>query len=187
MSSSRHLLSMQFQSTHLIRGATVYCPVSSQALANFNPRTSYEVRQDLQEWFSSTGKISIHAPHTRCDVYTTHHPAWDAKFQSTHLIRGATEMIDRIGLEGMISIHAPHTRCDGIYTLFSKPNGDISIHAPHTRCDPVSMRNIPACRISIHAPHTRCDAWEELPPEKGGISIHAPHTRCDTTGPLQRP
>ncbi len=55
-----------FQSTHLKRGAT-RAGAQGHHTANFNPRTSNEVRpQDLNSY--AEVKISIHAPQTRCDI-----------------------------------------------------------------------------------------------------------------------
>ena len=36
---------LQFQSTHLLRGATTSSTIELSGLEHFNPRTSYEVRQ----------------------------------------------------------------------------------------------------------------------------------------------
>ena len=38
-----------FQSTHLLRGATALYTYLSRGFLNFNPRTSYEVRPDTNE------------------------------------------------------------------------------------------------------------------------------------------
>ena len=76
---------------------------------NFNPRTSCEVRPDVERMTTSGNKISIHAPRVRCDVFmpdtgknavgiSIHAPrvrcdrkinynnSGDKKFQSTHLV-----------------------------------------------------------------------------------------------------
>ena len=83
----------------------------------FNPRTSYEVRRPGEITVTITLNISIHAPLTRCDrpkdyVYrglrqiSIHapltrcdprlpiFPAGSAIFQSTHLLRGATDQYE---------------------------------------------------------------------------------------------
>ena len=58
----------QFQSTHLLRGATNAPPSQDEALLYFNPRTSYEVRRDILNAPAAIIIISIHAPLTRCDM-----------------------------------------------------------------------------------------------------------------------
>ncbi len=58
---------IEFQSTHLLRGATPAALVGSSFVTYFNPRTSYEVRREV---FTVTAE--------------------DFQFQSTHLLRGAT-------------------------------------------------------------------------------------------------
>ncbi len=103
---------MEFQSTHLLRGATalvrfsclvdmisIHAPLtrcdfrlakSARIQSNFNPRTSYEVRH------GSNGRDAAHG-----------------RFQSTHLLRGATDGGAALDPYRTISIHAPLTRCDG--------------------------------------------------------------------------
>ena len=78
-----------FQSTHLLRGATLPSRNNVPCLLNFNPRTSYEVR--LSRLIRD---ITMQ------------------KFQSTHLLRGATRPADPHHHIHYISIHAPLTRCD---------------------------------------------------------------------------
>ena len=56
--------------------------------------------------------ISIHAPHTRGDRYEIGLLEIARKFQSTPLIRGATDYLEELLDLGRISIHAPHTRGD---------------------------------------------------------------------------
>ena len=55
-------------------------------------------------------------------------------FQSTLLMRGATQPSECTRTPGDISIHAPHARSDTTDTNKRKC-GDISIHAPHARSD----------------------------------------------------
>ena len=56
--------------------------------------------------------ISIHAPREGCDPYPQDKVTFDAEFQSTHSVRGAT-LWGRITKETyFISIHAPREGCD---------------------------------------------------------------------------
>ena len=119
------ILQKTFQSTHLLRGATGLCcsrvngfeisihapltrcdsiaTLDSCTRENFNPRTSYEVRP-LRSF-----KYSL-----------------SQRFQSTHLLRGATKIVlyDMLNLE--ISIHAPLTRCDA--TTLTGNNRDVNFN-----------------------------------------------------------
>ena len=83
------LLSLIFQSTPLIRGATPLDDFRT-SMHNFNPRPSYEERQDKYCVIHPLMYISIHAPHTRSDA------------GRSFLVIGRNH----------ISIHAPHTRSD---------------------------------------------------------------------------
>ena len=123
-----------FQSTHLLRGATdcrypiriqfhvsIHAPLARcdrpartgrRETAGFNPRTSCEVRPGLRLEYSKLGLVSIHAPLARCDVGYIDTWLGLHEFQSTHLLRGATD--ERPGWIDMcsVSIHAPLARCD---------------------------------------------------------------------------
>ena len=89
MSQRLSLSWLSFQSTHLTRGATKTRLKRIRQKLDFNPRTSHEVRpyqaeiQAHQQNFnprtshevrlsdsigSASVNISIHAPHTRCDL-----------------------------------------------------------------------------------------------------------------------
>ena len=105
---------------------------------------------------AQTGIISIHAPHARSDlryhiprrVGQNFNPRSSCEerpknaagavrgmlFQSTLLMRGATQPSECTRTPGDISIHAPHARSDTTDTNKRKC-GDISIHAPHARSD----------------------------------------------------
>ena len=124
--------------------------------SDFNPRSSCEERPPLMPSQMLVKIISIHAPHARSDFLSPSSPALSSisihapharsdktafrefllcdVFQSTLLMRGATDgILCQLRVQG-ISIHAPHARSDGAAT-----NGDdahiISIHAPHARSD----------------------------------------------------
>ena len=149
-----------------------------------------------------TRRISIHAPLTGCDVCPISIKIAEAKFQSTHPLRDATEAIKYKNQTVDISIHAPLTGCDGDKISLQK-TGDISIHAPLTGCDEQNKQEFPMYYIfqsthplrdatsipllvqaeqliSIHAPLTGCDfTQKEVNRFTARISIHAPLTGCD--------
>ena len=80
----------QFQSTHLMRGAT-WSGCSRAGAYHFNPRTSCEVRHLVAQSDLIVLTISIHAPHARCDPPLIMLLVCRLLFQSTHLMRGATK------------------------------------------------------------------------------------------------
>ena len=117
---------------------------------HFNPRSSCEERPDTclssikVVKFQSTLRpsphpsqsrtMSIHAPHARSDVVSEIIFIARPQFQSTLLMRGATQVLAIDDCLVTISIHAPHARSDyrnaDVYR-----RQDISIHAPHARSD----------------------------------------------------
>ena len=80
-------------------------------------------------------EISIHAPREGCDNDRVHQRILHQLFQSTHPVRGATELVPEAGGYGAISIHAPREGCDT--DVLNDALGDIiiSIHAPREGCD----------------------------------------------------
>ena len=102
---------MIFQSTLLMRGATLDRRQGQRSRADFNPRSSCEERRaDGSKAASLAG------------------------FQSTLLMRGATITLLMLGLCQQISIHAPHARSD-FSSIEAAQGMTISIHAPHARSD----------------------------------------------------
>ena len=133
--AGRHGL-FRFQSTHPLRGATddvLYEP--SKPDCDFNPRTPCGVRQER-----SSGRILVKS------------------FQSTHPLRGATSR----------------------QSVLLKAQRGISIHAPLAGCDSNSGKTAPSeSRFqSTHplrgATRKRCGCHET-----DRISIHAPLAGCD--------
>ena len=171
-------------------------------------------------------RISIHAPLAGCDCAdvterSTHEyfnprtpcgvrpvkvdeAVEEAKFQSTHPLRGATA-VGRAAMEiGVISIHAPLAGCDPD-VITATTTVAISIHAPLAGCDAgIEKADDMVMYISIHAPLAGCDifkrgqritqvVFQSTHPLRGAtprnrrfhppdeISIHAPLAGCDFT------
>ena len=146
-------------------------------------------------------RISIHAPRVRCDVLRSHIQWWQKRFQSTHLVWGATELNERTQNSLEISIHAPRVRCDPLlkvlvvvmilfqstHLVWGATQNLLTSHSPFTfqsthlvwgaTKKSLLQRNI--VNISIHAPRVRCDRNDEQPWSRSQISIHAPRVRCD--------
>ena len=146
-----------FQSTLLVRGATISVVKKPLLHNNFNPRSSWEERLNLVCKKLARFSISIHAPRERSDPDSKNFPyklfnfnprsSWEERqergwfyenlhrFQSTLLVRGATTLIIRINLLWSISIHAPRERSDCKIINLILPPTLISIHAPRERSD----------------------------------------------------
>ncbi len=146
-----------FQSTLLMRGATLPPTRSLRAPLNFNPRSSCEERQSggrLQ-------RISRHFnPRSSCEE--RHLGGLNKRihilFQSTLLMRGATTQGAAERRPCDISIHAPHARSD-MDSKATKPYPQISIHAPHARSDHAS-HNL-QCQANDFNPRSSCEERRE--------------------------
>ena len=190
----------QFQSTHPMRGATMFsCPSIFDTY--FNPRTPCGVRPLPAPYLDHPLDISIHAPHAGCDDPNRGSRWFDRnfnprtpcgvrrkfilfgtslnKFQSTHPMRGATPVPFIRPVIPCISIHAPHAGCDPD-AVKAIEWANISIHAPHAGCDhcPEWLRSC----ASYFNPRTPCGVRPALwisEEQMIRISIHAPHAGCD--------
>ena len=104
---------LPFQSTHPVRGATCTFLFSFDVRCSFqstHPVRGATVRLDR---FHFITKISIHAPRAGCDVLAWFAFRWIYKFQSTHPVRGATTRVGGLLRSPRgISIHAPRAGCD---------------------------------------------------------------------------
>ena len=171
-----------FQSTLLMRGATVLSICRCMVLASFQSTLLMRGATRPLARFSRPTRISIHAPHARSDVSRFSHFCSFTRFQSTLLMRGATVR--------QVYVAAPRS---------------ISIHAPHARSDTSPPDNCPLCqyfnpRSSCEERHSMMAFWKSsslfqstllmrgatgLDFIKVGdiaISIHAPHARSDFCG-----
>ena len=174
------------------------------AMTDFNPRSSCEERQAEHDGVKIRhDRISIHAPHARSDGSSSEpylpasisihapHARSDAvemvmgrlskQFQSTLLMRGATELLRKYRVLTDISIHAPHARSD---LMLSSKSSNARHFNPRSSCEERrGERGKPSRhhRISIHAPHARSDEQGTGKTRTTLISIHAPHARSDVT------
>ena len=168
----------------------------------FNPRSSCEERLARRN-FKGLSPISIHAPHARSDRHAAllrdhrgisiHAPHARSdpffmrglpffKFQSTLLMRGATQQQAKLVSIGCISIHAPHARSDIRHRIEAERTVDFN---PRSSCEERRDEKqlvVIVIRISIHAPHARSDSRHDARIIISGISIHAPHARSDAIG-----
>ena len=151
---------VEFQSTHLLRGATrfavaaespnvvsihaplarcdaeSYCRKCSRRC--FNPRTSCEVRQSLRIILVTKAKFqSTHL--LRGATLILYLSPSNQMFQSTHLLRGATLFGHACRISLRVSIHAPLARCDGGTTL---RRGCLPRFNPRTSCEVRQQKDV---------------------------------------------
>ena len=124
----------RFQSTLLMRGATVSCTTTTPFFYDFNPRSSCEERPYRTRQFRRSRHFN---PRSSCEE----RPAPSVQLScSFWYFNPRSSCEERLGSEknleraGMISIHAPHARSDNDGCRASW-HLQISIHAPHARSD----------------------------------------------------
>ena len=113
----QHLAYVIFQSTHLLRGATVQAIRNGRTQLFQSTHLLRGATADIKTT-TATIRISIHAPLARCDSLSGLPPLIAHLFQSTHLLRGATFYRQYVWQRRTISIHAPLARCDCFLLLF---------------------------------------------------------------------
>ena len=169
----------KFQSTLLMRGATP-CFIIQFALYEFQSTLLMRGATHLLRLVGTTRiNISIHAPHARSDQlrlrrmsitrhfnprssceerHAGHYGYFrQSRFQSTLLMRGATQAYPRGDSQRGISIHAPHARSD-LCVAWNLLWGHY--FNPRSSCEErlaeAGTAQTPE-QISIHAPHVRSD------------------------------
>ncbi len=146
----------KFQSTLLMRGATGTLEDAYKAsrISIHAPHARSDAI--LARLFADALQISIHAPHARSDHCRAASRRASCQFQSTLLMRGATQLFCLLNYRYNISIHAPHARSDKCRS--GGPMGDADFN-PRSSCE--ERRDVSAytkiLTISIHAPHARSD------------------------------
>ena len=174
----------------------------SGTVRDFNPRSSWEER--LTVLLTLTPHHLHFNPRSSWEErhLTAIKQALHQQFQSTLLVRGATDWQTVFKISRAISIHAPRERSDTRTYCYFDQCVNISIHAPRERSDDKFYKGNFSIHISIHAPRERSDnlrytvscimsdfnprsSWEERPLpylphlQSELISIHAPRERSD--------
>ena len=173
-----------FQSTHPVRGATVYIgeTVCAEVISIHAPRAGCDYVFGV---VCKPDDISIHAPRAGCD--STAAPRDSATnhfnprtpcgvrliarkttmcrrlFQSTHPVRGATTSVPTVFQRQQISIHAPRAGCDVFILRCCTSRRGISIHAPRAGCDASVLRKN-SVRLFDFNPRTPCGVRLKMPP-----------------------
>ena len=145
-----------FQSTHPLRGATAYVKqVFNEFIISIHAPLAGCDRTDVVSGTATL--ISIHAPLAGCDIHQILYISHSEKFQSTHPLRGATNIVTSYVALQNISIHAPLAGCDYYFIPFNYVSFNFN---PRTPCGvrPNSGGGRGKIgRISIHAPLAGCD------------------------------
>ena len=177
MACTEGLSICEFQSTHLLRGATL--------------------SQTLKEQIN---KISIHAPLARCDCCTLDKTPYSSDFnpRTSCEVRHPTvpclpyrnyfnprtscEVRRQAGTYVPFRVHFnPRTSCE----VRPRPQQSWPIHPffnPRTSCEVrpcIRQINRGCIGFSIHAPLARCDMEAYADGTAKAFSIHAPLARCD--------
>ena len=195
-------ITITFQSTRPIRGATPAAHASATNRADFNPRAPYGARRlhpcigaGDGNYFNPRApygarhvalycirysyEISIHAPHTGRDAPLWPHMVTRWKFQSTRPIRGATSLPSGRKLYYVISIHAPHTGRDCGARQRGSLRGHFNPRAPYGARRPSRCRCLHRGYFNPRAPYGARHTKNVLSLYSSSISIHAPHTGRD--------
>ena len=154
----RRFITLRFQSTHLLRGATSDRGGCGSQTGHFNPRTSCEVRPSVSCIraccpFQSTHLLRGATAFAMCNLLpqlfqsthllrgaTRYQRFWKifVKFQSTHLLRGATAT--PAPADNQQQFQSTHLLRGATYRRFTKIMFIIiSIHAPLARCDNIKL------------------------------------------------
>ena len=104
-------LNSLFQSTLLVRGATSI-DKKERLIADISIHAPRERSDANIGTFVEYDEISIHAPRERSDIMMSLHQRRSNIFQSTLLVRGATDRVEPFQEPKFISIHAPRERSD---------------------------------------------------------------------------
>ena len=146
---------MQFQLTHLLRGAT-YASVHGVIFSiNFNSRTSCEVR---------LGRVQRYVKHLA--------------FQLTHLLRGATDTkCKKLPCQTYFN---SRTSCE-VRHSFNDVFGGVMDFNSRTSCEVRRSRNVSRpFGVTFQLTHLlRGATWVAINPILQFISTHAPLARCD--------
>ena len=139
-----------------MRGATRLVTVFHYVVGHFNPRTPCGVRPARHTGASASTHFN---PRTPCGVRHLHHDTQrrTRRFQSTHPLRGATDLRGCLVTSDGISIHAPLAGCDE-REVFAPARG--KHFNPRTPCGvrlPQCAFDVVRAGISIHAPLAGCD------------------------------
>ena len=193
---------MQFQSTPLMRGATVdRCRIVGVAGVSIH---APHARGDLQSvYVFLLPRVSIHAPHARGDTCPLRAPAARKRFNPRPSCEGRPQGANR-GLAP--SRFNPRPSCEGRPSTFLAYATSSSFQStplmrgatppckperrqrrcfnPRPSCEgrPRPLRGLHDCEVvSIHAPHARGDRIPVVVcARRNVVSIHAPHARGDT-------
>ena len=172
-------LSLPFQSTLPVWGATGSCGRISICPCNFNPRSPCGERRQSSGGLPSQLDFNPRSP---CGERPRrgNRPAALFIFQSTLPVWGATQLPRRVFCDvGRISIHAPRVGSDPPRPLQCPFHAYFNPRSPCGERLSGSCPTRPFYKISIHAPRVGSDQLRSPCPKAGQISIHAPRVGSD--------
>ena len=144
-------------------------------LADFNPRTSCEVRLYYHHHHLNRGLFqSTHLMRGATNISTNN--LFTTTFQSTHLMRGATDAGKALARQIDISIHAPHARCDWVWRRQWNLRYDFN---PRTSCE-VRLRSF-VCSLHLDDfnPRTSCEVRHAISHAFSKRLDFNPRTSCE--------
>ena len=170
-----------FQSTHLIRGVTSLIPALDILIyiSIHTPHTRCDLIGKVIPWAQLV--ISIHTPHTRCDRWLLRRRTGKISFQSTHLIRGVTWRPPRATV--MRSKFQSTHLIRGVTINAEVGTYRFSHFNPHTSYEVWRQSSLVTYNIKIFQSTHLIRGVTGISFSQCNsmffISIHTPHTRCD--------
>ena len=173
---------------HPWRGISIHAPRAGcdkklnarpQIMYDFNPRTPCGVRRENRCAESRIRPISIHAPRAGCDYRDPEGAAADARFQSTHPVRGAT---NSASFRFMATVFQSTHPVRGATTSCSASCRTITYFNPRTPCGVRPRKTRRSIKEEIFQsthPVRGATVAGIYPGDLRGISIHAPRAGCD--------
>ena len=141
---------------HGVRRGADHIAVGVVAVSIHAPHTGCDILQSLH---SLARHVSIHAPHTGCDLTASTAETYCVEFQSTHPTRGATRMRWPSSISTIcFNPRTPH----GVRLAFGDNRligGAFQSTHPTRGATGVGTSQPQAETVSIHAPHTGCDIY----------------------------
>ena len=177
-------VSMAFQPTRPLRGATVRLVSCTKYSINFNPRAPCGARRRHGAGVPRAGGISTHAPLAGRDLASCTPSPKAGKFQPTRPLRGATADDDDIGTRGRD--FNPRAPC-GARQCLSHHTQQMQHFNPRAPCGARPSAASPRERsagISTHAPLAGRDYFLLFRSASLAISTHAPLAGRDNSGCL---
>ena len=130
------------------------CPCQYALRVDFNPRSSCEERHARLDGREVGHDISIHAPHARSDVVSDRDSARKCLFQSTLLMRGATNEIIQALQTGAFQSTLLMRGATRHHCMCYRPSSDFN---PRSSCEERHNSHLPVMRTDYFNPRSSCE------------------------------